>query len=149
MMLDKRRVWRSVAGQKTDWKALGGTEKKEDKQPAMRVEGAVNSPSAFFSLPLTPCLLLQHPRWRAEPLHQPIRQLGFVVATGSERLLVISPPLSTRSVVPFQASASLSRRDYIQSHGQQDGTTKQTQPDVGEEQGQRFKDPVCMFKCTN
>lgn len=118
------------------WEALGGERRETAGHESV---WAVNSPSVFFSLSFTPLPLFQQPCWQTEPLHQPNRQWGFEVARGSESLLVISPLLSTRSVVPFQASASLSRQDYIQSHDHcwdfkapfngQDNAIKQTQLD--------------------
>lgn len=111
-----------------------------------------------------PSLLLPFPSssnlvGKTEPLHQPIRQWGFQVERGSESLLVISPLLSTRSAVAFQASASLSGQDYIQIHNHwwdfkapfngQDNTIKETQLDdrggFREEKGVR---DVCeMMTC--
>lgn len=118
MMSDKHGEWRGARPASKQiakrWEAPGGEE--EEKQPGKPASGARTLSSVFFSLSFTLLPLLQRPCWKSEPLHQPIRQWGFEVARGSESLLVISPPLSTRSAVPFQASASLSRQDYTQSH---------------------------------
>ncbi len=137
------------------WEALGGERRETAGRESV---WAVNSPSVFFSISCTPLPLLQQPYWKTRPLHQPIRQWGFQVARGSEGRLVISPLLSTRSMVPFQASASLFRQDYIQSHDHcwdfktlfngQDNKITQTSPDDGggikeEKQGRLSED---MFK---
>lgn len=97
---------------KTDWKALGGIREREGRSSGVG-ECLGREPSfSFVFLLLLPFPLFQQPCWQTEPLRQPIRHCGFEAARGCESRLVISPLLSTRSLVSFQASASLSRQDY-------------------------------------
>lgn len=115
-MSDKLWEWCSTPSYKQigkHWEVLGS----EQREAARHVSvWALNSPSVLFSF--TPLPFFQQPCWQTEPLHQPIRQQRFEAARGAERPLVIFLLLSTRSLVPFQASAPLSRQDYIQSHDQ-------------------------------
>lgn len=78
------------------------------------------------------------------------------MARGSESLLVISPLLSTRALLPFQASVSLFRQGYKQSHDRcwdfkavfngQENTIKQTEHDDRGGIWEREQREICQKK---
>lgn len=163
VMSDKHWEWRgSMPGCKTDWKALGGIRRRRwggGTEGHERV-WAVNSPSVllsplFFYSPFLSSSNLVGKK-KNECLHQPIRQWGFEVARGSKSLLVISPLLSTRALLPFQASVSLFRQGYKQSHDRcwdfkallngQDNTIKQTEHDDRGGIWEREQREICQKK---
>lgn len=155
MMSDKHWEW-SMPSNNTDWKALGGCRKWEGGDS--RVWECLGLELSFsFPFPLSFTPLPPSSNLAGKPSH-------FTNLFESEVLkwqqavrspLVILPLLSTSSLVPFQASVSLSRQYYTQSHrhrwdfkalcNEQDNTIKHTRLDDGggfgeDTQGQQLSD---------